>query len=43
MKVPDPIASIISAIMVNIPIQTPPNEAAIGIYLLRIESMLESL
>jgi len=43
LSLPDPIAPMISAIMVNIPIQIPPNEAAIGIYLLSIVSMLESL
>jgi len=43
MPVPEPIAPIKSAMMVRAPMQTPPNAAAVGIYLLSnfgIESYL---
>lgn len=43
IPVPEPIAPIKSAKMVRDPIQTPPKVAAIGIYFLRVLSMLESL
>lgn len=43
IPVPDPIAPMKSARIVKDPIQTPPNVAAIGIYLRRVLSMEDSL